>query len=174
MEKIRTIGWIRKGDKAACGATVIEGIDWFNSHGQKIAVQGARMSCANGCVIAEGYPHSKVGTTPRVIHGMRTSCGCPLLSTLNNIDGVAKGSDEEVPIRYVMENGLWVGKTNEGFDQHFLLQDEVTGEPLAHRKYKITCNGKVFEGRTGIDGKTERIETNDPASAEIHVFAEGE
>jgi uncharacterized Zn-binding protein involved in type VI secretion len=170
---MRTIGWIRKDDVAACGAIVVEGVEFVKSMGKPIALVGARMSCAKNCVIAEGYSNSKVNGVPKVLHGMKTTGGCPLISTLNDRDGVVNSSGAEVPSRFVLENGKWIGKTNEGFDQHFVLTDEVTGEPLAHRNYRIECGGKTVEGRTDVDGKTAKIETNDPANAKITIMPEG-
>jgi len=43
-------------------------------------------------------------------------------------------------------------------DQHFLVQDEKTGKPLANIPYKITLeNGKSIEGKTDASGLTEKI-----------------
>lgn len=80
---------------------------------------------------------------------MRTSGGCPLLSTLNDTDGVSNSDEEDVPVRFVLDNaGVWVGKTDEGYDQHFVLTDEKTGVPLPDRYYRMTFNGKTVEGKT--------------------------
>jgi uncharacterized Zn-binding protein involved in type VI secretion len=170
---MRIIGWIRKDDFAACGATVLEGVEFVKSMGRPVAVVGAKISCSKGCVIAEGYERSKVNGVAKVLHGMKTSCGCPLISTLNDKDGVTNTSGEEVPIRFVEENGQWVGKTNEGFDQQFVLHDEATGDILMHRGYSIECEGRVIEGRTDGEGKTERIEMSDPANIKITIMPEG-
>lgn len=172
---MKIIGWIRYGDKTACGGTVVEGLPNCTSHGRAISFQGARIACRKGCVIVEGFPRATLPNgRPRVIHGMITSGGCPCYSTLNDIDGVGNESGEEIPIRFVQnEEGDWVGKMNEGYDQHFVLTDDETGQPLANRHYRMTCNGKVIEGKTDSNGKTEKISSDDPAEVTIEVMPEG-
>jgi uncharacterized Zn-binding protein involved in type VI secretion len=87
---MKIIGWIRQGDKAACGGTVSEGSTEEFSGGVGYAFQGAHMVCSGSCVIAEGYPNSTLSNgKPQVLHGQLTSGGCALFSTLNEIDGVA-------------------------------------------------------------------------------------
>lgn len=172
---MKIIGWIRYGDKAACGGTVVEGDQTCTSYGRAYAFQGARMACRKHCVIVEGFPRSTLTNgRAQVIHGMVTSNGCPLQSTLNDIDGVGNESGEETPIRFVQnDEGEWVGKMNEGYDQHFVLTDEETGQPLANRHYRMTCNGKVIEGKTDSNGKTEKVSSDDPAEVTIEIMPEG-
>jgi uncharacterized Zn-binding protein involved in type VI secretion len=106
--KIR--GWIRFGDKAACGGTVIEASAAEISNGRGYAFQGARMACRKkGCVIAEGYPLSTLSNGRcQVLHGMVTSNNCPLESTLNDIDGIGNGGGEEIHAAFVPDrDGGW-------------------------------------------------------------------
>jgi uncharacterized Zn-binding protein involved in type VI secretion len=84
---MRIIGWIREGDKAACGGTVVEGLATCTGRGVPYGYQGPRMACRKRCVIAEGFARATlVNGRGRVIHGMKTSGGCPLISTLNDLD----------------------------------------------------------------------------------------
>jgi hypothetical protein len=56
-----------------------------------------------------------------------------------------------------LENeGEWAGKTNGGYEHQFLLTDEQTGKPLPNRYYQMTFNGKVAEGNSDAEGKTEK------------------
>ena len=169
------VGWIRKGDQAACGGVVAEGEPTFVSDGLAFTFQGAKMSCPQNCVIAEGFPGSTLSTSrPRVLHGMKTTGGCPLLSTLNGRDGVSQGSGDALPVRFVQdESGGWAGKTNEGYDQHFLLMDEQTGHPLSNRHYRMSFKGKVIEGKSDASGKTEKVTADDPAEVSIEIMPEG-
>lgn len=169
------VGWIRVGDKAACGGTVVEGDETCISYGRAYAFQGAHLACQKGCVIADGFIRAVLTNgRSQVIHGMMTSGGCPLQSTLNDIDGVGVDEAEETPIRFVKDDdGGWVGKMNEGYDQHFILTDEETGEPLANRQYRMTCNGKVTEGTTDANGKTAKVSSDDSAEVTIEVMPEG-
>jgi uncharacterized Zn-binding protein involved in type VI secretion len=168
------VGWIRVGDQAACGGTVAEGDPAFSSNGQAFSFQGAQMSCPGNCVISEGFPGSTISNArQRVLHGMKTSGGCPLLSTMNDRDGISNASEETLPIRFVRtEAGEWVGKANEGYDQHFVLRDQQTGQPLSSRHYRLTFNGKTIEGKTDTDGRTERVVADDPSEVTIEIMPE--
>ncbi len=171
---MRIIGWIREGDQAACGDQVIEGDSCSISDGRSLAFEGARMSCTRGCVIAEGYRPDKLfnGRSP-VLHGMKTSGNCPLLSSLNNIDGIGNDGREELPIRFVQDDaGAWVGRANDGYDQQFVLTDKQTGEALANRHYRMRFNGKTIEGKTDTNGKTARVEADDPAEVILEIMPE--
>ena len=169
------VGWIRKGDQAACGGVVAEGEPTFTIHGRPLAFQGGRMSCRKSCVISEGFTSSILSNSRcRVLHGMKTAGGCPLLSSLNELDGISGASDAALPVRFVQDDtGEWVGKTNEGYDQHFLLRDHQTGEPLPNRHYRLTFNGQTVEGKTDADGKTAKVAADDPSVVSIEVMPEG-
>jgi len=99
------IGWIREGDKAACGGKVAEGLNTCTSHGIPYSFQGARMACRKNCVIAEGFSRSTLANgRSQVIHGMKTSGGCQLNSTLNDIDGVGNESSEAIPLSFMQDH----------------------------------------------------------------------
>lgn len=172
---MKIIGWIRYGDKAACGGTVIEGDQTCRSHGRAYAFQGARVACRKDCIIADGFPRSTLTNgRPQVIHGMKTSAGGPLLSTLNEVDGVGNASGEDIPARFMQDDeGEWIGKMNEGYDQHFVLTDGQTGQALANRYYRMTCNGKISEGKTDSKGRTKKVSSDDAAEVTIEVMPEG-
>jgi uncharacterized Zn-binding protein involved in type VI secretion len=94
---MKIIGWIREGDKATCRGTVAEGLKTCTSHGVPYTYQGARMACRKNCVIVEGFARSTLPNgRSRVIHGMVTSGGCSLYSTLNDVDGVVNESGDVV------------------------------------------------------------------------------
>lgn len=50
---MKILGWIRVGDKAACGGTVAEGFERASYNGVPYSFQGAKISCPQTCVIAE-------------------------------------------------------------------------------------------------------------------------
>ncbi len=55
-------------------------------------------------------------------------------------------------------------------DLHFLVQDEITGKPLANIPYKITLeNGKSVEGITDESGLTEKISDNSSTIATLEA-----
>jgi uncharacterized Zn-binding protein involved in type VI secretion len=134
---MKIIGWIRLGDKAACGGKVVEGVANCRSRGVMYSFEGSRIACTNNCVIAERYSRSILpNRRSRVIHGMRTSSRCPLYSTLNDTDGVSRQREDAVPLSSVQNhNGKWVGDTfAEQSGKFFLVKHSETGEPLSDRK----------------------------------------
>jgi uncharacterized Zn-binding protein involved in type VI secretion len=175
---MKIIGWIREGDKAACGGKVAEGLGTCTSRGVPYSFEGARMACRNSCVIAEGFSRSTLANgRSRVIHGMKTSSGCPVYSTLNDIDGVGNENDEAVPRAFVHDhNGCWVGNTagvgssgQHAYDEQFLLLGG-DGRPLPDTYYTAKfVSGELVHGETDDDGKTQRFYTADVYHIEIHL-----
>lgn len=171
---MKIIGWIRLGDKAACGGRVVEGVDNCRSRGVPYSFEGARMGCPKNCVIAEGYSHSILpNRRSRVIHGMRTSGGCPLYSTLNDTDGVSNHGGKAVPLSFTQDdNGEWVGDTfAEKTGKRFLVKDSETGKPLANRKFIAVLGGAKQEGTTDKNGYAY-VEAKDGDSIKLHVVFE--
>jgi uncharacterized Zn-binding protein involved in type VI secretion len=104
------VGSIREQDRAACSGMVAEGDQFTISDGRAYAFRGARMACKKNCVIAEGYAFSTLTNgCSQVIHGMRTSGGCPLYSTLNGVDGVASESGEAIAEQHVDDPRYTIG-----------------------------------------------------------------
>ncbi len=52
---MKIIGWIRQGDKAACGGLVAEGDPFCTGRGKPYAFQGAKMACEKTCSITQGF-----------------------------------------------------------------------------------------------------------------------
>jgi uncharacterized Zn-binding protein involved in type VI secretion len=55
------------------------------------------------------------------------------------------------------------------FDQQFHLINEVTGNPIAGQRFRITWPGGVFEGISDADGLTPRVVWHEPASIKIEL-----
>lgn len=172
------IGWIRLGDKAACGGKVAEGLDTCTGRGVPYSFEGARMACDNHCVIAEGFSRSRLANGHcRVIHGMKTSGGCPIHSTLNNIDGVGDESGDAIPLGYIQDhNGQWVGNeagvsssVRQEYDEQFQL---LGGDrrPLAGTYYTARlASGELVHGETDEEGKTQRFYTAGEHHIQIYL-----
>jgi len=106
---MKIIGFIRFGDKTACGGIVSEGLGNHIRFGQPISFQGARISCRRHCVIAEGLGNMTLDNGKAMcIHGHVSSNGCPIYSTLNDIDGI--GNEGGAPVaakHYLNDEGEW-------------------------------------------------------------------
>ena len=172
------IGWIREGDNAACGGKVAEGLSTCTGRGVPYTFQGARMACRKNCVIAEGFSRSTLANGhSRVIHGMKTSGGCPISSTLNGIDGVGNDGGQAIPLGFTQDHsGQWVGNTagvsssiRHAYDEQFLLLGG-DGRPLAGTYYTAKlASGELVYGETDDEGKTQRFYTPDVHHIEIHL-----
>jgi uncharacterized Zn-binding protein involved in type VI secretion len=163
---MKIIGWIREGDKASCGSAVVEGDRTCLSYGRAYAFQGARLACRENCVIAQGFIRSMLTNgRAQVLHGMMTSKGCPLQSTLNDVDGVENDSGEEIhPAFAPDEDGGWRGiyppaqEHDQAYDEYFIIVDDKTGTPARNRIYSITLDtGESIEGHTDDEGRTQYI-----------------
>lgn len=171
---MRLLGWIREGDKAACGGTVAEGNPATISHGRAVSYQGARMICRKKCVIAEGVMGGWVDNGRRnVHHGMLTSGGCPLQSTLNDVSGYRNDGGAAIPLSFAQDqNGQWVGDTfEEQTGKRFLVKDSESGEVLSNRKFIAMVDGVKQEGTTDSKGYAH-VDAHDGASIDLHLVFE--
>ncbi|WP_426117413.1 PAAR domain-containing protein [Massilia sp. PWRC2] len=160
---MKIIGWIRDGDKTACGGTVVEGDPTCSGYGRAYAFQGARIACRKNCVIADGFTRSTLSNgRSRVIHGMLTSGGCPCYSTLNDTDGVGNESGEAIAEKHFLNaEGEWAAVKEPGTDEHqFDEQPKFVAPPIDGVPYFVeTMDGRTFSGRTEADGLLPRIGT---------------
>jgi uncharacterized Zn-binding protein involved in type VI secretion len=149
-------GWIRQGDRAACGATVTEGDPTFSSHGQQLAFDGAAMSCTRRCHVVAGASNATLpGGRRKAVHGDATSAGCPLLSTLNDSHGIEAGGGAIPTAFFQGSDGSWQpGK----YDDYYVLRGAGSGNPLGNVAYAIVReSGAVEHGVTDAHGKTHLL-----------------
>jgi len=93
------VGWIRKGDRAACDGVVVQGCETDTSLGRAYAYQGAQMGCRHACKIAQGFSHATLSNQRNMVHhGQRTMRGCQLLSSLNEVDGISSNHAQSTPL----------------------------------------------------------------------------
>jgi uncharacterized Zn-binding protein involved in type VI secretion len=159
---MKTIGWVRLGDKASCGGVVAEASSTETSHGKGYAFQGAAMDCKKGCKIADGHPNARLTNgKQRVTHGQCTSGGCALASTLNDVDGIGNASGSQIADAFKQDaagNLLEIFLPRPlplcTFDQHVVFVDEH-GAELDGVPYQLADErGATIDGVTGSDGRT--------------------
>jgi uncharacterized Zn-binding protein involved in type VI secretion len=174
---MKIIGWIRQGDKAACGGKVVEGMAHCTGRGVPYTFQGAQIACKKNCKIIEGFARRTWNGRQFVIHGMKTSGGCPLISTLNDTDGVGNDAGEAIPSSFFQDHiGQWIGNTagvsssiRQAYDEQFLLLGG-DGRPLAGAYYTAKlASGELVHGETDDEGKTRRFYTTGAHNIEIHL-----
>jgi uncharacterized Zn-binding protein involved in type VI secretion len=161
---MQIVGWVRVGDRAACGATVAEGLSTSLAFGRPLTFRGARMQCRKqDCVIAGHHATSTLANgREKVLHGHLTSGGCPLLSTLNDVAGVGVEKGMSAPVVVLQPGGgNWVPSAagQPVYDEQAHLRGE-SGVPLAGLPYFIeTSNGRTLSGRADRNGLLPRIDT---------------
>lgn len=159
IKKMEIIGWIRQGDKAACGGTVIDGNATSDCHGRPLSYTGAHMACRKNCVIIEGHPLTIMDGKNLVHHGHRTSNGCPLLSTLNGVDGWGNESGAPIATEYFQNTqGEWTPKVHDGMpydEQTHVVAEHTEGVPY----FIETTDGRTFSGAMPAGGELLRVDT---------------
>jgi uncharacterized Zn-binding protein involved in type VI secretion len=164
---MKILGWIREDDKAACGGTVIEGLQNSISNGRAMSYEGAMMACRKNCRIGEAHPaHTLSNGRHQPHHGHRTMPGmCPLMSTLNDIHGRGNETGKHVPAEFVEHDGEWI---EANYDEQFQLRDEV-GNTLSEMPYTIKLSNQLIQGVTDQEGKTGRYKTDGAQKIELHI-----
>ncbi|MCU4352784.1 PAAR domain-containing protein [Acinetobacter ursingii] len=83
----------------------------------------------------------------------------------------------------VMNNGIsnskivsnntnsFVSEPKPKYGQRFLLQDQITNEPLANVCYEIHQNGEIIHGTTDKDGYTKLITSNEIENIELRIIS---
>jgi uncharacterized Zn-binding protein involved in type VI secretion len=163
------LGWIRVGDHAACGGVVVDGDSTCASHGRPLANDGARIACQKNCRGIASHGQSMLpGGKSQLVHGDKTTGGCPLISTLNDIHGIGNSSGAGPTAFYQTDEGAWVeGK----YDDRYVLRGIGSGEPLPNLAYAIErADGSVEHGVTDAQGHTHLLkQTLDAEHVRIYV-----
>lgn len=171
---------IRVGDTTSHGGTVLEGFANYNIHGRNAAGVGHKVhcpKCKGDFVIIEGSPTNTCMGVPISTEGMLTPCGATLIASVTNasleapagVDRLAFG--EAMP--FAASAATAQAEPEKTFDQHFQVMDEASGELAVGRRYRLTIEGKTFEGMTDGQGKTKAISASEALIAKIEVFGEG-
>ncbi|MFT3847276.1 MAG: PAAR domain-containing protein [Propionivibrio sp.] len=185
---------IRLGDPTTHGGQVVSASATYVINDKRVARMGDYVTCpipGHGTVtIIEGDPFWTDDGKPIALEGHKCSCGCSLISTLGTLvrspegggawiagatGGLASALESAITSTSAKNSGQTAGSTadKEGYDQHFLLTDEVTGETLTNRFYRMIWNGNTVEGYTNNEGLTQRVEAESALEVKIEIYPEG-
>ncbi len=93
-----------------------------------------------------------------------TDCGAIIYSRHNNHAGWGENNKGDV-IQNVEE---YIPRQAPRFQEHFVLRNNETGEPLAGVPYTVkTGDGKIHEGETDAQGRTDVVWTDSPKPIEV-------
>ena len=112
----------------------------------KCKVQSRAIASNQGFMVVGGKSIVAVGDT--------SSCGSKYLK-ISDLAVMSSGASSP---KIVSNNtNSFVAEPNFKYGQKFVLQDELTGEPLANVCYEIYMNGETFHGKTDKEGFTHFI-----------------
>lgn len=169
------------GDKTDHGGTVISGAPGSDAGGKAIARVGDKVTCPHKghggtTTIVSGDPTLMIDGMPAAREGDKTACGATLIAGQRvTTDGSGGGSGSGVRGAAAARSvGATSGPESESaYDQHFLVTNEATGEPLVDYPYVVTlASGVRIEGRTDLDGLTEKISSSEADTATLEVYEE--
>lgn len=169
------------GDTTTHGGTVLEGFANFEVYGRLASGKGHKVRCPR-CegifVIIEGAESRTVSDVPLALEGMLTSCGAALIASQRaataETGSIAAASVAFGAMAGAAPEDQSLDELPKDYDQQFQVLDEMTGEPVANRRYTLTIGGMRFEGTTDHEGKTQRVSAKSGLDAHLDVLPEGE
>ena len=155
------------GDKTDHGGTVVAVSSQTFIDNKPVARIGDKVvcpQCKGTFPIAAGDPTLIIDGQPVARHGDKTACGATLLSGQVRVHvadgGGGMGQAGKAPKAATAAGSTAVLSTDK-FDEAFVLKSELTGEPLANRRYRITrANGAVETGLTDDNGSTHLVKSD--------------
>ena len=165
------------GDKTDHGGTVIGASTTTDIDGKGVARVGDKVICPKHgpspiiTTIATGDPTNLVDGQPVARHGDKTACGATLISSqaasVVDAGGGKKGSDLGAVAAglatVVGVSAAVIGARTSRYDEQIRFVN-AKGTPLAGVNYRLEMDdGSVVEGETDDDGRSRRIETDQPS-----------
>jgi uncharacterized Zn-binding protein involved in type VI secretion len=175
---------IRQGDQTTHGGVVLEGSLTHVYMGKPVALVGHKASCpkCKGIFpIVEGAPTALFGGKAVALAGMHIACGAALIATqftgtVLTGGGATGGGRADRPVQktaapLAAASAMAAASlVRDGFDDKFILLDEVTGKALAFMEYGIRRESGAIEfGTTDAEGHTHLLSATAQAEA-IQLF----
>lgn len=177
------------GDRTDHGGVVVGASGATVTHGKRIARMGDQVTCpkkGHGTTfIVSGDPTMIIDGQPAARHGDKCACGATLISSQfvsTTADGGASdpqtaSAAQAAGTAHVAQHASPKMAIDEAsgllvlsHDQFFVLTDELTGEPLAQWRYRMTCGDVTVEGTTDASGQTRKIATQDKSDVKIELL----
>ncbi|MDC5642762.1 PAAR domain-containing protein [Acinetobacter baumannii] len=124
--------------------------------------------CRCWSVVIKSHDHIIMDGKPVAYAGDKLSCGATIQPQQSHVVG-----DSGSPYSRSSENtntSSFVPTLQYG--QRFLLQDELTGEPLSNVCYEIEKSGNIIHGKTDENGFTDLITSENKEEIQIHIIYE--
>lgn len=164
------IGFIVLGDRTSHGGVVVSGDPTWTIDGKPIARVGDKVTCPrckrDTTIVTSRFPTVIDLGKPVTYDQDKTDCGAVIYSRHNGHAGWGEAEGGTESSNSSIEN--YVPKQAPRFQEHFVLRNNETGEPLAGVLYTIkTGDGKTFEGETDAQGRTHVVWTDSSLPVEV-------
>lgn len=163
---------IRLGDPITHGGTVVSATVGYVMFGKEVAGRGDTATCpirGHGVVtIVEGDPSWTINGKNVALEGHKCSCGCSLISTLPNVGRSYEATGETGAGIGGSEAGT-LAKAKEGgsYDEHFVLRDIATGNPVSGFAYGMATSFGEHHDDTYEDGATAKAYSESPIPVKL-------
>jgi len=170
--------YIHYGDKTNVGGTVIQGSGVTASYDQGMAYEGDGVQCphckSTGQIVCDGprWPMTGVDGRQAALNNDICLCKCNpaprLVSSQIVLSMDTVGSPGPATSGGATPDS---GSPHLPKDEQFLVRDPTSGQPLANAPYQIrTGGGDLINGTTDMNGRTERVQTDDRQSLTFHLM----
>lgn len=163
---------IRLGDPTTHGGTVVSASGTVIINGKQVARVGDSVTCpipGHGVVtIIEGDTTWLDDGRPIALEGHKTSCGASLISTLPTFTRSPEGSGEvgkivgAAGVAGALANDLSANQRTGRFDEHFVLQNQTTGDAVSGFAYGIETRSGEHHDQSYEDGATVKAYSTSP------------
>jgi uncharacterized Zn-binding protein involved in type VI secretion len=174
------IGFIVLGDRTSHGGAVISADPTWTIDNQPVARVGDKASCPR-CkrtvtIVTSRFQMMIDMGQAAAFDQDRTDCGALLYSRHNGHAGhddglgdtAATSAASPATVGAAAAEEPYSSKTAPRFEEHFVLRDSATGEPLKGWLYSvITADGRQIEGETDQQGRTQVVWTDSPEPVQI-------
>jgi hypothetical protein len=153
----------------------------FMFHGHQVALIGGKAYCekckSTGIVVKAGGPTRLNYINMREVALDRdiVLCECERHPQIIAVHAGDSMVDDEAEKYAALTSAPSAGSSTSSnayrYDQHFILRDERTGRILANTPYRIvTDDGGTTEGRTDVQGRTDKVSSDSAAMATVYVL----
>lgn len=140
---------------------MVSGDPTFTIDGQPVARVNDMVSCPRckrmATIVSSRFPTVIAHGKPVAYDQDMTNCGAIIYSRHNNHAGWKEDNEGEA-VSHIED---YIPHQAPRFQEHFILRNNGTGEPLAGVPYTIrTDDGKVYKGQTDAQGRTDVVWTD--------------
>ncbi len=176
--------YITVGAHTTAGGVVVSGSSRITINDAAVALEGDKIACrsckSTGHILCTGPRHPEVfDGKPVALENDFCICGCSPPPRLipsqslrfQTLEGQATPHKHAIASAPALVADKLGANNDDDSSYVFHLIDEVNGELLANRRYRLTYSGRVIEGTTDVEGRTSEVKAN-PGAVKIEILSE--